>query len=330
MMNFCTLFNSYYLQKGLATYLSLERVTDDFHLYVMAFDKECYEKLKSYNLKHLSVELVDDFETPELLEVKPTRNMAEYCWTCSAAITYHFITKYNLPSITYIDADLYFIHSPQILFDEIGDASVGLSEHWFCYKNERAGRFCVQFVYFKNDEDGMKALKYWKDKCIEWCFARYEDGKYGDQTYIEDIYNNFKGVHAIKHRGCGLAMWNYNNYTFLNGKTLVFEGKEYPIVFFHFHGAKFIGEGLKLIISSGDNSIPKVVRPFFYKPYAEFMMQIYNKYFAKSYTEVGVKDISILKKVFNNIKHFLHDNPLAKFFYYKVFDVRYNGLEKKK
>ena len=66
-MNFCTLFNSYYLQKGLATYLSLEKVTDEFHLYVMAFDKECYDKLKSYNFKHLTVELVDDFETQNFL-----------------------------------------------------------------------------------------------------------------------------------------------------------------------------------------------------------------------------------------------------------------------
>lgn len=330
MMNFCTLFNSYYLQKGLATYLSLEKVTDEFHLYVMAFDKECYDKLKSYNFKHLTVELVDDFETPELLAVKPNRNMAEYCWTCSAAITYYFITKYNLPSITYLDADLYFLHSPKVLFDEIGDASVGLSEHWFCYKNDRAGRFCVQFVYFKNDKDGMAALKYWKDKCIEWCFARYEDGKYGDQTYIEDIYNHFKGVHAIKHRGCGVAMWNYKNYTYLDCKTLIFEGKKYPIIFFHFHGAKFIEDGHKFIISSGDNSIPKLVQPLFYKPYGEFIMQIYNKYYGTSYTEFDIRDISIFKKIFNKVKHSLHDNAIAKFFYYKVFDVRYNGMNKKK
>lgn len=328
MMNFCTLFNSCYLQKGLATYLSLEKVAENFHLYVMAFDRECYDRLKSYHFKHLTVELLYDFETPELLAVKPTRNMAEYCWTCSAAITYHFLTKYQLPSITYLDADLYFINSPKVLFDEIGDASVGLSEHWFCYHNDRAGRFCVQFVYFKNDEDGIKALEYWKNKCIEWCFARYEDGKYGDQTYIEDIYKKFNRVHVIQHRGCGLAMWNYKNYSFPNEKVLIFQGKEYPIIFFHFHGAKFINRGQRLIISSGDNSVPKIVRPLFYNPYAEFMAQVYNRYFGTSFKEVEIKDISIWKKIFNKIKHSLHDNAVAKFFYYSVFDISYNGIGK--
>ena len=81
MMNFCTLFDSYYLHKGIALYLSLEKVTSDFHMYVMAFDKKSYDKLKSIGFKRMTVELLDEFETPELLAVKPTRNKAEYCWT---------------------------------------------------------------------------------------------------------------------------------------------------------------------------------------------------------------------------------------------------------
>ncbi|SKB36609.1 hypothetical protein [Macellibacteroides fermentans] len=330
MINFCTLFNSYYLQKGIATYLSLEKVTDEFHIYVMAFDKECYESLKSYGFNHMTVELLDDFETPELLAVKAERNMAEYCWTCSAAITYYFVNKYKLPSITYLDADLYFIHNPKILIEEIGDASVGLSEHWFGYKNERAGRFCVQFVYFKNDNEGMSALKYWKDSCINWCFARYEDGKYGDQTYIEDIYKNYKNVHVIEHRGCGLAPWNYNIYNFPDAETLEYEDKKYPVVFFHFHGVKFLRERTKLVMTSGDGSIAKNLSKLFYHPYLLLILHIYNKYLGANYNDIEIRDIPLSKKIYNKLKHSLHDNPIAKFFYYKVFDVRYNGYDKKK
>ena len=56
MMNFCTLFDSYYIHKGIALYLSLERVCDDFTLYVMAFDEPSYKKLSSLNFKHMVVE----------------------------------------------------------------------------------------------------------------------------------------------------------------------------------------------------------------------------------------------------------------------------------
>lgn len=54
--------------KGLALYRSLERVSDDFHLYVMAFDKDCYDRLNSLKLPHMTIELIDDIETPELLQ----------------------------------------------------------------------------------------------------------------------------------------------------------------------------------------------------------------------------------------------------------------------
>lgn len=330
MMNFCTLFNSYYLQRGIATYLSLERVADDFHLYVMAFDRECFDTLRQAGFRHMTVELLDDFETPDLLEVKPGRNMAEYCWTCSAAVTWHFITKYRLPSITYLDADLYFIHTPRILFDEIGDASIGLSEHWFGYKNERAGRFCVQFVYFRNDDEGMSALGYWRDSCIKWCFARYEDGKFGDQTYIEDISRNFKNVHIIGHRGCGLAPWNDNTYTYPDAETLAYGGKEYPVIFFHFHGIRFLDENGRLVMTSGDGGIRPYSAKLFYHPYLLLILHICNRYLGRNYTDIEIRDIPRTKKVYNKIKHSLHDNPIAKFFYYKVCDVRYNGYDKKK
>ena len=41
MLNFCTLFDSNYIDRALVMYQSLEAVLDDFKLYVIAFDLKC-------------------------------------------------------------------------------------------------------------------------------------------------------------------------------------------------------------------------------------------------------------------------------------------------
>lgn len=168
MMNFCTYFDSFYLLKGLGLYTSLEHVSDDFHLFVMAFDQECFNKLKSLNLKHMTVELLSTIETPELLAVKPTRSRGEYCWTCGPSAIYHFLTKYELDTITYLDSDLMFMTDPSVVFQEVGNSSVAITEQGIGDKEARTyGKYCVQYITFRNDKDGLGALTWWRDSCIE-------------------------------------------------------------------------------------------------------------------------------------------------------------------
>ena len=327
MMNFCTLFDSYYIHKGIATFLSLESVSKDFHLYVMAFDKDCYEKLKSLSFEHMTVELVDEFETPDLLAVKPTRNKAEYCWTCGSAITWHFLNKYNLPSITYIDSDLFFLNNPQVVFDEIGEKSIAVTEH-----NNRdssmSGRFCVQFNYFKNDEEGQTALKWWRDSCVEWCFDRYENGKYGDQRYVDQFQQRYKSLCIVRNLGAGIGPWNMNRYNFTD-HTLQFEGREYDFVFFHMHGIKSEFKDDILILRCLDCVVDDQTQKLFFEPYAELLLKVYNNYLGRrlnGYVIVKRTKLSILK---SRIKLRFRKNPIAKWIYKDLLGIKYKGNEQK-
>ena len=115
-----------------------------------------------------------------------------------------------------------FMASPQIIFDEFDKSvSIAISEH---FHNETiGGKYCVQFMYFRNDIEGRKCLKWWKERCIEWCYARYEDGKYGDQKYLDSFPLLFENVYIIKNRGVGIAPWNMNFYTYdIKGENVIF------------------------------------------------------------------------------------------------------------
>src|ERR1035438_3503963 len=105
-LNFCTLFNSNYLSRGIVMYESLLKHCDNFHLYVFAFDDNCYRYLTSQKFEHLTAISLNEFENEELLRIKSTRTAIEYCWTCSVSSIYYSITHFQLDNCTYVDADI--------------------------------------------------------------------------------------------------------------------------------------------------------------------------------------------------------------------------------
>ena len=219
MINFCTLFDSRYISRGLALYESLRRHCENFHIYFFAFNDECYRILSKLALKGSTVISLCEFEDEQLLAAKATRSSMEYCWTCTPSIIRYTLDTYNLASCTYLDADLYFFGRPELLLDELRDNSVMITEHRYtpCYdKSKKSGKYCVQFMTFKNNGAAKKALNWWRDACNDWCYARHENGKFGDQKYLDDWLERFEQVHVLEHPGGGLAPWNIQQYYILS------------------------------------------------------------------------------------------------------------------
>ncbi|MCX6897029.1 MAG: glycosyl transferase [Verrucomicrobia bacterium] len=278
-LNFCTLFDSHYLSRGMAMIKSLKRNCPDFHLYIFPFDDKCLNYLRKINLPNVTLVSLKEFEDEQLLAAKTTRTRTEYCWTCTSSVILYCLEKFRLPNCIYVDADLFFYHSPQVLIDEKpGDHHVIITAHrytWYYDKSKLSGKYCVQFMYFDDSEASMKVIRWWRDRCIEWCYNRMEDGKFGDQKYLDDWTTRFEGVWELHHPGGGLAPWNIQQYTFEN----IFEGKELKAtagflpVFYHFHGIRFYDNG-KIIYAPNTYRISKQVRRIFYDPYVETLQKI--------------------------------------------------------
>lgn len=237
---FCTLFDSNYLIKAVAMYRSLERKCPSFHLTVFSFDHEAEELLAKLGLEHVSVVPLSELEAHDraLFSTKGDRTPTEYCWTATPGLPLFMLdTRPALDEITYIDADLLFFSDPEPLFEEMGNASVLITPHR--YSPEYAdhiinGVYNVQFMTFRRDERGLEALRWWHDRCIEWCYHRLEDGKLGDQKYLDDWPERFEGVHVLQHKGGGLAPWNASQYDVREADETILVDEQ-PLVFFHYH-----------------------------------------------------------------------------------------------
>lgn len=274
MNHYCTLFDSNYLTRGLAMYNSLIKTGENFTLYVFVFDELAEQILVKLNLSFVKVISLKEFENEELLKIKVTRTKGEYCWTCTPFIIRHVLERFKVEEVTYIDADLYFFDKPEILLNEfrLTGSDVMLTEHRYTAEYDQtktSGIYCVQFMTFKNNDNALKILNWWKDRCAEWCFNRFEDGKFGDQKYLDDWQERFKGVYVLQHIGGGVAPWNIQQYKCNIGPKIDNE----KVVFYHFHGLKW----LKLDkFDLGPYRINNMDIEYIYYPYIEELKSSFN------------------------------------------------------
>lgn len=312
-MNYCTLFDSYYIAKGLVLYESLMKQSSDATLYVMAFDDNCYKTLEDLRLPNLHVKNVRIIEDDNLLKIKSERNIAEYCWTCGPVVIDYFIKKYNLGSIIYLDSDLYFIGSPQVAYNEVTGSSVAITEQGISESSAKLlGRYCVQYMYFKNDSDGMAALHWWRDSCIEWCYQRIEENRYGDQKYLDQFPIKFNNVHIVKNYGVGIAPWNMYRYKY-NKETnhLTYKGRQYPAVFFHMHGLRFEIEEQTLLVYTEDYLSKKVKHDYF-EDYIKLIIFVQNNYLKKNIREYKIEGGTWVSRIIFLIKDPFRSNSVLR------------------
>ncbi|QFY90680.1 glycosyl transferase [Magnetovirga frankeli] len=255
MRHFCTYFDSNYLLRGLTLYRSLMKTGCEFRLYVVALDETTLRTLTSLGLEHLEAIPLTELEAwaPSLLVAKANRRLIEYYFTLTPHLPLFFLERYpKLDLITYLDADLYFYSSPEPIFTEMGKCSILITPHRYpphLKAQEIYGLYNVQYQSFRRDPIGLACLERWRDQCLEWCYDRVEDGKYGDQAYLDE-WPMLYGVHLciLQHRGAGVAPWNWSNSTITRRGDEVQVGGD-SLIFYHFHGIKifspwFISNGL--------------------------------------------------------------------------------------
>lgn len=239
MHHFCTLFDRNYLLKGVAMLRSLRMHCPDAHVHVLCMDELTREILQNLNLNHITCISLPDLEDEALLAAKSERSIGEYCWTLSPCLPWYVLqTNPDIHDITYLDADLFFFSSLEPVFKEIGDASIVITEHKLppAFKHLIVnGKYCVEWVGFRRDDNGVACLKKWRDQCIEWCFYRLEEGRMGDQKYLDPWPETYNNVHVLKHPGTGVAPWNYSNYQFAKSEDgrITVDGE--LLVYYHFH-----------------------------------------------------------------------------------------------
>lgn len=280
---FFTLFDEGFLSRGLALIRSLERHFPSFRIHVLCLDQEVECVLSAIADPRVCPVALSELETarPALLEVKAQRTRREYCWTLTAPGMEYLLRTRGLSELIYLDADIWFVNpDSKSLARELEGCSVCITPHHYAWQydqSEKSGIYCVQFVFIRNDEQGMKILQEWAKQCIEWCFDRTEPGRFGDQKYLDEWPSLSSSVRVSADPGLGLAPWNSVRFQVENhaGVGPVIRdsasGRVHRISFFHFHGLRV--RGRRAILSKGYQLSQELVSAV-YVPYLEELLRI--------------------------------------------------------
>lgn len=273
--NFCTFFDYGYLPRALVMIQSLYKFAPQIKLWLLCMDDECYDELARRKIPYISLIRLSEFERGDdaLLAAKQNRSRIEYYFTCTPSLPL-FILKNNpdIPSITYLDADMSFYSSPEPVFDEIEihDASIAITPHHFAKNallHETNGKYNVGWLTFRNDHSGLACLNWWRERCNEWCHDFYDGARFGDQKYLDHFHDLFQGVYDIQHKGVNLAVWNVGGYKLSKIASNLFVDNQ-PLVCYHFHGLKQIRTWLYSTEFGNFQLVPdQILRDSIYKPY---------------------------------------------------------------
>jgi hypothetical protein len=255
MKNFCTVSDKNYLHLGLAMHESLSKTECEYTLYYFCVDDETYKVISEYDDERIvPISISKLLETNEDLKVlkgveacyeaKAVSNLEgiheanqwQFLYSLSTFSVNYCLKNLNLDHIMYVDADIFFFEDVIHAFNDIGDKSVGVVEHRLLNPNP-AGQFNVGIVYFKNDITGLGASDFWlncmKDPNNEFA-AEYS--RYGDQKYLELVYEGSKEDAVIIGDTCGhLAPWSlYSHQYDIDNQLIVWKGNGQKLVYWHF------------------------------------------------------------------------------------------------
>lgn len=239
-MDFCTYFDSAYLEKAVVCRHTLMRQSVA-RMFVLCLDENVEKTVLGW--KESVVIRLSDIEAyrPSLLAIKATRQPKEYFATITPILPQFVFDRFGVRTLFYTDADIAFWSPAEEIEDQLGDHSLLVTPHENPVAHA-AGRFNVGILGYKDDPACRSFLKWWEGKCMEWCEWRaLPDGRCADQGYLSVLHSQpsrFAGVVTNPSPGINLGPWNLALHHTEKRDGRILLDCRHNLVCYHYHGYK--------------------------------------------------------------------------------------------
>ena len=159
----------------------------------------------------------------------------------------YLLRRDGTEKVVYLDPDIYFYRSLEVVFDLLDEYSIVLTPHSLMPIRDsfkpaeqdflRTGVFNLGFIGLHSGEETFRMLDWWEERCLTLGYHEIPSGLFVDQKWINLVPCFFSSVHILKHPGCNMAYWNLHERTLEkspSGEWLV--NGQFSLIFFHFSG----------------------------------------------------------------------------------------------
>jgi len=241
---FCTIITADYYPKALALYGSLLQFKRTVNLQVLVADNKPVNPVAPVPAGiHLTTasDLSGYPWVDQLYNKYGYNDMDSFRWSLKPVFISYLLEK-EADKLIYVDCDMYFFNDYEFLFTELNDASVLLTPNWInsdplidkdsFFSLFTSGFFSAGFI--GAGRAGIDAMRWWAAACHFMMGEHIPHGIRGDQKYLDIFPLKFEGTKIIRHQGCNIGAWNYDECKreSVNG-TVMINGK-FPVIFVHF------------------------------------------------------------------------------------------------
>jgi len=170
----------------------------------------------------------DEILTLDDFKMSVRRNLSnlpvvEACTAIKGEAMLHLLNRHEVDIVTYLDPDLCFYQSLDLITLEHEKYDVLLTPHLLypptstshILNDEIAGVakhgvFNLGFISCKATVRSLEVVSWWADRLSEYCRVEYCEGLFTDQKWFDMAPAYFDNVGIVKHQGWNVAPWNFH------------------------------------------------------------------------------------------------------------------------
>ena len=241
---FCTIITADYYPFALALYKSIQKFDPDILLHVLVADNKPLpaNAIPPPAMRMMMARDLSGYSLVDSLYKKYAHIEMDFFRWSLKPVFISYLLEHGYEKLLYTDCDMFFFADYGFLFEQLDTSSVLLTPHWrtsdpLANRDSflalfSSGIFTAGFI--GANQKALPAMKWWSEACHFLMGAHPELGTHDDQRYLDIFPVYFEGTHIIRHRGCTVGAWHYEECKreLVNGQVMI-NGK-YPIVFIHF------------------------------------------------------------------------------------------------